>query len=251
MSPVSTGMKIVNLNSILHFEYLSEFPVFNNDSKIQDLNCYIFLIHGLRDQIVPHTFSLRLAKNSSHKTAWYPEKSGHYDVISTKREKFYRKCKEFIEQLIYVKDPLNNFSNSNICNQGNNSIKVNSFRMNDNYVRSTNSMSNAIKSKKNEGSNNNSDSKKIDEREGESVHIKIKSQPSLQSFSWENEQKKDTRSHSSGKVTNNNFQNNPPEVNRSLVSIRFSENYPDYRCSLENSNLELCEQQFKLIRDDC
>ena len=73
--------------------------VFNNKSKIGDIICPIFLIHGKRDQTIPIDHSYELAKSIHNIYKWYPKKGGHNNIVIDFRRKFYQKFRFYLDYL--------------------------------------------------------------------------------------------------------------------------------------------------------
>jgi len=74
ISPIGSGIKIVNPSIVLDFEKLSKINCFNNDNKLQDINCQIFLIHGQKDEVIPYKRSEELLKLNNRIVEWFPKK---------------------------------------------------------------------------------------------------------------------------------------------------------------------------------
>ena len=241
MSPIASGIKLVNPTRIKKFEDLSNIDFFSNDTKISDIYCYVFLIHGMKDKIIPQSHSVTLAKKSNGASEWYPKKGDHTNIISSLREKFYNKCYIFIEQLRYLKD---NFNNSYVQNVGFLNLKS-SLRFQDNYVKSN---------EKNEKSfsilvrttlrNDYSSSDKYsfketkERRHVDSIFKRKKSRNSTDSKS------DDERS------TNPNYElfGSKFATKSSDFGLRSSKGYEN-RISVDDADFEISEKQFDIIID--
>jgi len=150
MAPISSGIKLVNPLIVKDFEDLSDIEYFSgNENKIQDINCYIFFIHGLCDKVIAPSHSVLLAKKKGNLTTeWYPKKGGHKNIIYSHRDRFYEKCTTYIDQLRILKDPMyNSYSNSNCINFLN--VRNTCIRFQENYIKSNNNNNNN-KNEKNE-----------------------------------------------------------------------------------------------------
>ena len=81
------------MEEILKEKYI----VFDNESKIKDLKCPIFIIHGKKDNIIPVEHSFQLAKSVQNLYKWYPKKASHFDLVRIVRHKYYSKMKLFLD----------------------------------------------------------------------------------------------------------------------------------------------------------
>ena len=97
MAPLASGMSLLLGGEELKKKNSKD--VFNNKSKIGDIICPIFLIHGKRDQTIPIDHSYELAKSIHNIYKWYPKKGGHNNIVTDFRRKFYQKFRFYLDYL--------------------------------------------------------------------------------------------------------------------------------------------------------
>jgi len=85
---------------------------YNNDYKIQEINCQIFLIHGKKDDIISYKKSESLIKLNNRILDWFPSKGTNNNFFDELREKFYNKCSHFLDQLKYFRKEIHNNSDN-------------------------------------------------------------------------------------------------------------------------------------------
>jgi hypothetical protein len=92
-------VKLVSPN--ISLKELEKVDVFCNISKILDISCPIFLIHGKKDQIIPVTQSNEMAKYMKIVIEWHPRNGDHSNILTFYRTKFFQKLKYFLDYLNY------------------------------------------------------------------------------------------------------------------------------------------------------
>jgi fermentation-respiration switch protein FrsA (DUF1100 family) len=68
-----------------YFPFLPTFLIrykFDNSSKIQDVTCPIYLLHGDSDEIIPYKHSLRLQEHIRSKNRLFTLRGGHHNDLS-------------------------------------------------------------------------------------------------------------------------------------------------------------------------
>ena len=103
ISPIASGIKLFHPNVEISNNDLEKIDVFCNLSKVREINCPVFLIHGKKDDIIPHNQSIEMLKKIKHVYEWFPSNGNHNNITSKYRAKFYLKVKLFIEFLEYNK----------------------------------------------------------------------------------------------------------------------------------------------------
>jgi len=117
---------------VLDFQKLALINCFNNDSKLQDINCQIFLIHGKKDEVIPQKRSEALLKLNQKIISWFPKKGDHNNIQVQLREKFINKCINFLDQLRYFqKDYITCFANNSNSNLNMHCL----FKIEENYIQ--------------------------------------------------------------------------------------------------------------------
>ena len=135
LSPIGSGIKLVNPNTLLSKEELSKYDCFCNINKVKEVKCPVFIIHGMKDEIIPHNQSVEIANNVTSKLLkWFPRKGNHNNILSLYRAKFFSKIKLFLE---YIKNILEKKIN-NKCNKYYNGTEI-TYEINENYLSNQNS----------------------------------------------------------------------------------------------------------------
>jgi len=105
---------------------------YNNDYKIQEINCQIFLMHGKKDDIISYKKSESLIKLNNRILDWFPSKGTNNNFFDELREKFYNKCSHFLDQLKYFQKEIHNNSD----NYSSTNIKS-LLKINENYIKAS------------------------------------------------------------------------------------------------------------------
>jgi len=95
ISPLS-GVRIMNQQSDISNIHQK---VVYDIAKIIDIRSPIFLVHGLKDDVIPYKNSVELSKKINLVFKWFPKKAGHSDMFTKYRSKLYAKLKLFFEHL--------------------------------------------------------------------------------------------------------------------------------------------------------
>jgi hypothetical protein len=109
---------------------LEKVDVFSNLPKVSNINCPVFLIHGIQDEVIPHTQSVELMNKIKYVFEWFPNRGNHSNITVKYRSKFYAKVKLFLEHLVYFKKQQNK-SDLDITDESNldtTKITINGFR---------------------------------------------------------------------------------------------------------------------------
>lgn len=99
LSPIGSGIKLVHPTAKLTKEEYDKYDCFCNVNKIKDVNCPIFIIHGMQDEIIPHTQSIEMAQKIRYLYQWFPRQGNHNNIMYIYRDKFYSKLKIFLEHV--------------------------------------------------------------------------------------------------------------------------------------------------------
>lgn len=99
VSSVSVAIK-KSYNSIRGLILIS--PELNQGciNNISLIECSVFVIHGLRDNEFPQSASIELGKNIKNFWSWYPSNGTHDNILTTYRNKFYKKIHLFFDVLL-------------------------------------------------------------------------------------------------------------------------------------------------------
>lgn len=84
-------------------EALEKMDVFCNLSKVENIRCPVFLIHGVLDDVIPHVQSLEMVNKIKYVYEWFPNRGTHSNITTQYRSKFYAKIKLFLEHLNYFR----------------------------------------------------------------------------------------------------------------------------------------------------
>jgi predicted alpha/beta hydrolase family esterase len=99
LSPIVSGIKSVSQSVQISRDDLETLDVFSNISKIKEVSCPVFIIHGAKDQIIPVEQVKEMSKEIGRPYKWYPREGDHNNIMSTYRRKFFNKCKMFFDYL--------------------------------------------------------------------------------------------------------------------------------------------------------
>ena len=95
----STYYNIKKIKGLILISPISSYKFNNtnliNKEKICRIICPIFIIHGIKDNIISINHSIELSKYIKYLSKWFPKKSSHY-ILSENRHKFYQKLKFFL-----------------------------------------------------------------------------------------------------------------------------------------------------------
>jgi esterase/lipase len=105
ISPIASGIKLVDPKLTITTVDLEKVDVFCNLSKVSNIQQPVFLIHGLKDDVIPHSQSLEMMNKIKHVYEWFPSKGTHSNIITDHRSKFFSKIKIFLEHLDYSTKP--------------------------------------------------------------------------------------------------------------------------------------------------
>ena len=99
LSPIVSGLKTFDKNLNISNEDLNLIDFFSNISKIKEIYCPIFVIHGTKDEIIPYDQVVNMSKSIKRVYEWYPKMGDHNNILCRYRKDFYIKCKTFFEYL--------------------------------------------------------------------------------------------------------------------------------------------------------
>jgi len=108
LSPIVSGIKSVSQTVQISRDDLETLDVFSNISKIREVSCPVFIIHGVKDQVIPIEQVKEMSKEVGRPYEWYPKEGDHNNIMSAFREKFYNKCRKFFD---YLKIFFNKYKN--------------------------------------------------------------------------------------------------------------------------------------------
>lgn len=80
--------------------------IFCNISKAPDIKAPVFLIHGMKDNVIPIKQSRNLAKKMKRVIEWYPSQGDHSNIISNYRSAFFSQIRDFLENLLHYSHSL-------------------------------------------------------------------------------------------------------------------------------------------------
>lgn len=125
---------MINPKNILNFDDIEKVNKIDMSSKIQDLSCSIFVIHGKLDEIIPISFTEIMMKKLPKATCWYPKIGTHDNILNELRQKFYSRCLYFLSSLkYYITKDVIAVSNPGYFNEKNFSLKFE-----ENYIKKIN-----------------------------------------------------------------------------------------------------------------
>ena len=158
LSPIVSGLKIVNQNLVISNEDLNRIDFFSNCSKITEISCPIFLIHGTKDEIIPIQQVIKMGRSIRKLYQWYPSKGDHNNIITKYRKKFYTKCKMFFDYIKILSQGNDTYYQTNANSSRNISFKIEESYMDSeisqcNYSRMS-ANHNVICNEDNKGANN-------------------------------------------------------------------------------------------------
>jgi len=76
------------------------------------VKCPVLIIHGMKDQVIPHKYSYQMAKRLKNPYEWYPRKADHHNLINNYRNKLFLKLLMFIDNVFFKS--LNNTKESSL-----------------------------------------------------------------------------------------------------------------------------------------
>ena len=101
LSPISSGIKLVDIALIQDLKDLKKIKPIDQNRKLQDINCSVFLIHGLLDSVIPSKFTDNMKKRLIKSMSWFPTHGDHTNILTKYREEFYTKCLNFLNSMNY------------------------------------------------------------------------------------------------------------------------------------------------------
>jgi predicted alpha/beta hydrolase family esterase len=128
ISPIASGIKFFEEDKKDNIG-LEKTDVFCNIKKINEVKVPVFLIHGIRDEIIPVEHSLEMLKYMKTKLEWLPKGGDHVNILTKYRTKFFQKCILFLDNLICF-ERKNSFNEENFPLNINNNISYNNNKNN-------------------------------------------------------------------------------------------------------------------------
>jgi hypothetical protein len=130
ISPIASGIKLIDPKFSINTFELEKIDVFCNLGKVSDISCPVFLIHGMQDDVIPQTQSFEMMKKIKYVYEWFPTRGNHFNITTKYRSKFYIKLKLFLEHLKYNKNKNSRceLDFSDDCNLDNTKITLNCTR---------------------------------------------------------------------------------------------------------------------------
>lgn len=98
LSPISSGIKLVDIAST---KDLKKIKPIDQNRNLQDINCSVFLIHGLLDSVIPCKFTDNMKKRLIKSMSWFPTHGDHTNILTKYRDEFYTKCLNFLNSMNY------------------------------------------------------------------------------------------------------------------------------------------------------
>jgi predicted alpha/beta hydrolase family esterase len=99
LSPIASGIKSVSQSVQISRDDLETLDVFSNISKIREVTCPVFIIHGEKDQVIPIEQVKEMSKQIGRLYEWYPKDGDHNNIMYLFRNKFYNRCRMFFDYL--------------------------------------------------------------------------------------------------------------------------------------------------------
>jgi len=120
ISPIGSGIKMINPNIKISTSDLEEIDMFSNVSKVSSICCPVLLIHGMQDNVIPQSQSQEMLIKIRHVYEWFPRNGSHSNIITKYRSKFFVKVKTFLEHLNYSlkKSMIDSFKSDNYETSG-------------------------------------------------------------------------------------------------------------------------------------
>jgi len=147
LSPIGSGIKLINPKTIMNFDDLDKVKAIDNTRNLQEISCSVWLIHGILDNVIPHKFTDEMHKKLPKAITWYPKEGDHTNILTKYRDKFFTKCFFFFNNLKYYSTKEQstyspNYYMNNISNVV--SSKQTPLKLVENYVKNTSSIENYI-----------------------------------------------------------------------------------------------------------
>jgi len=128
LSPIASGIQTARHQFKASKEDLKEIDFFSNISLISEVSCPIFIVHGVKDKIIPVSQVETMAKSIKKLFSWFPSQGDHNNILFTYRRKFYNKCKIFFDHVLLNKKKIEN-------DFGLNTSKNISFKIEESYIK--------------------------------------------------------------------------------------------------------------------
>jgi len=128
LSPIASGMQTAHHQLKASKEDLKEIDFFSNISLISEVSCPIFIVHGVKDKIIPVSQVEKMAKSIKKLFSWFPSQGDHNNILFTYRRKFYNKCKLFFDNVLLTKKKVEN-------DFGIRTSKFVSFKIEESYIK--------------------------------------------------------------------------------------------------------------------
>mmetsp|Transcript_15826 Transcript_15826/g.34623 ORF Transcript_15826/g.34623 Transcript_15826/m.34623 type:complete len:410 (+) Transcript_15826:121-1350(+) len=101
-SPMLSGIKVIDPSPeqccrpscVYHC-----FDFFPNDQRVKKVNCPVFVIHGMNDDIIPFHHGARLSEASPKNSQWpgyFPDRAGHNDIVEQNPQAYFAKIGGFL-----------------------------------------------------------------------------------------------------------------------------------------------------------
>jgi hypothetical protein len=113
VSPIASGIKLINKNMRISTIELEKIDVFCNHGKASEIACPVFIIHGQKDEVIPIEQVKEMGKRIKTVNEWFPSMGTHNNIFNKFRNKFVTKVKLFIEYLNYYQQKLGNVDSFN------------------------------------------------------------------------------------------------------------------------------------------
>lgn len=100
VSPTSSGSYFSYLSELKNENKKKKYSTVHKESKINNISCPVFFIHGHKNSIIPVSQSIKLSdelKHSGKSYCWFPKQGTHDNILSELRPKFYKKFAYFLD----------------------------------------------------------------------------------------------------------------------------------------------------------
>lgn len=115
ISPIASGMKFLDENKKNNIG-LEKNDVFCNIKKITEVKVPVFIIHGIKDELIPVKHSQEMMKYIKLKFEWFPKNGNHGNILTKYRTKFFIKCNLFLDNLFCFERKETNFTVNSLEN---------------------------------------------------------------------------------------------------------------------------------------
>jgi len=125
----------------MNYHDIENVKAIDNTLNLQDISSSVFIIHGLKDEVIPNKYSQEMRKKILKSIYWFPKEGTHNNIPTLLRDKFYTKILFFFNNIKYnniTKEA--SLNGTSVGNSGLNvGIKFCSMRLEENYIKTNSS----------------------------------------------------------------------------------------------------------------